>query len=132
MRLAILTIALGSILPSPILAQTVTTTRSEVVTVEAKATDVLSRNIIGLNIRNGQNETVGEIQDVLISQGAVGGYVVSVGGVLGVGERYVIVSPSSIQIVYSENDKTWSAAMDITKSALSNAQPFKYEGRWKK
>lgn len=117
---------------SPAIAQTVTTTRTEVVTVEAKPTDVLSRNIVGLSIINGQNETVGEIHDVLISQGTVGGYIVSVGGFLGVGERYVVVPPAAVQIAYSENDKKWSAKMDIVRSALRETTPFKYEGRWER
>lgn len=117
---------------SPAIAQTVTATRTETVTVEAKPTDVLSRNIVGLSILNGQNETVGEIQDVLISQGAVGGYIVSVGGFLGVGERYVVVPPSAVQLTYSENDKKWSARMDIVRSALRESTPFKYEGRWER
>ena len=54
------------------------------------------------------------------------------GGFLGIGERYVVVAPSAVKVVYSENDKKWSATMDTTKDALKAAPEFKYEGRWKR
>lgn len=124
-------VGLASLLSSPIYAQTVTAT-TETVTVDAKPTDVLSRNIIGLVIRNSQDEQVGEIQDILVSQGSITGYIVSVGGFLGIGERYVIVSPSALKVTYSENAKKWYANMEITRENLKNSSPFKYEGRWSK
>lgn len=100
--------------------------------VVAKPTDVLSYNLVGLNIHNGQDENIGEIKDLIISDGMLTGYIVSVGGFLGIGERYVIVSPASVEIVYNETDKKWSAKMDTTKDALNAAPEFKYEGRWGK
>jgi len=44
----------------------------------------------------------------------------------------VVVAPSAVKVVYSENDKKWSATMDTTKEALKAAPEFKYEGRWKR
>ncbi len=58
--------------------------------------------------------------------------ILSVGGFLGIGERYVVVTSAAVKIVYSENDKKWSATMDTTKDALKAAPEFKYEGRWSK
>lgn len=118
----------------PAIAQTATptttTTRTETY-VTAKPTDVLAKNLIGLNITNPRNETIGEIKDVLISSdGKLTGYIASVGGFLGLGERYVVVSPASVRVDYSENDKKWSAAMEATKDDLKAAPEFKYEGRW--
>jgi hypothetical protein len=100
--------------------------------VTAQPTDVLSTNLIGLNITNGSDEDVGEIKDVVISGDKLAGYIVSVGGFLGMGERYVVVSPSAIQVNYAEDDKKWSAKMDATKDQLKAAPEFKYEGRWKR
>jgi len=112
-------------------AQTATTTQTEVF-VTAKPTDVITNNILNLDIVNHSDETIGKIQDLVIQDGALAGYIVSVGGFLGVGERYVVVAPQNIEILYSENDKTWSAKMDTTKEALEKASEFKYEGRWAK
>ena len=53
---------------------------------------VLSYNLIGLNITDAQNNTVGEIKDIAIHNEKVVGYIVSVGGFLGMGEHYVAVS----------------------------------------
>ena len=110
-------------------AQTVVTTETFV---SAKPTDVLSYNLVGLNITSNANETIGEIKDLILSQGELSGYIVSVGGFLGMGERYVIVRPSSVKVSYTENDKKWHAVMNATKDQLKTAPEFKYEGRWKR
>jgi len=112
-------------------AQTATTATREVY-VKALPTDVLSSNLIGLNVQNNAKETVGEIKDLVVSNGALSGLILSVGGFLGIGERHVVVTPSAVNVVYSENDKKWSATMDTTKDALKAAPEFKYEGRWSK
>ncbi|KRE17571.1 photosystem reaction center subunit H [Bosea sp. Root483D1] len=112
-------------------AQTATTSTREVY-VKALPTDVLSSNLIGLNVHNNAKETVGEIKDLVVSGGNLSGLILSVGGFLGIGERYVVVTPSAVNVVYSENDKKWTATMDTTKDALKAAPEFKYEGRWSK
>ena len=112
-------------------AQTAETATSEVF-VTAQPTDVLSYNLVGLNITNSANETIGEIKDLILSNGALAGYIVSVGGFLGLGEHYVIVHPKAVQVTYLENDNKWTATMDASKEQLQSAPPFKYEGRWKK
>ena len=110
-------------------AQTVVTTETFV---SAKPTDVLSYNLVGLNITSNANETIGEIKDLILSQGELSGYIVSVGGFLGMGERYVIVRPSAVKVTYDDNEKKWHAVMDATKEQLKTAPEFKYEGRWKR
>ena len=110
-------------------AQTVVTTETFV---SAKPTDVLSYNLVGLNITSNANETIGEIKDLILSQGELSGYIVSVGGFLGMGERYVIVRPSAVKVTYDDNDKKWHAVMNATKDQLKTAPEFKYEGRWKR
>lgn len=111
-------------------APTATTTETYVA---AKPTDVLAHSLIGLNITNPNRDTIGEIEDLLISSdGKFSGYIVSVGGFLGMGQRYVVVAPSALQVNYSENDKKWSAVMEATKDNLKAAPEFKYEGKWAK
>lgn len=112
-------------------AQTATTATREVY-VKAQPTDVLSSNLVGLDVQNTAKENIGEIKDLVVSNGNLSGLILSVGGFLGIGERYVVVTPAAVKVVYSENDKKWSATMDTTKDALKAAPEFKYEGRWSK
>jgi len=115
-------------------AQTATMTEETEteVFVTAKPTDVLSYNLIGLSILNGDNTTIGEIKDLIISDGQLAGYIISVGGFLGVGEKYVVVSPEAVDITYFDDEKKWSAVMNSTKDEIQKAPEFKYEGRWAK
>ncbi|MDH7797253.1 MULTISPECIES: PRC-barrel domain-containing protein [unclassified Beijerinckia] len=98
----------------------------------AQPTDVLSYNLIGLNITNPAKETIGEIKDLIISDNQLKGYILSVGGFLGIGERYVAFTPKSVQVTYSESDNKWHAIMNATKDELKAAPEFKYQGRWKR
>ncbi len=140
MKKVLIALGVTTLLAGPAMAQTATSTDTKSAApatttdtfVTAQPTDMLSSKLIGLDITNGQKEDVGEIKDLVVSDGKLAGYVVSVGGFLGVGERYVVVAPSAIQINYSENDKEWTATMDATKDQLKSAPEFKYEGRWAK
>ena len=131
MRRILITLAATTLLAGAAIAQTAVTTTTETF-VKAKPTDVLSNNLIGLNVTNQANETIGEIKDLILSQGDLSGYIVSVGGFLGLGERYVIVRPSAVKVSYTENDNKWHAVMNATKDQLKTAPEFKYEGRWKR
>lgn len=112
-------------------AQAATSATREIY-VKPQPTDVLSSNLIGLNVQNSTKETVGEIEDLVVSNGILSGLVLSVGDFLGIGERHVLVTPAAMNVVYSENDKKWSATMDTTKDALKAAPEFTYEGSWSK
>ena len=71
------------------------------------------------------------IKDVVFdSSKAVKGYVLSVGGFLGMGEHYVAVDADSVKVKYDMNDKKWHANMNASKDELKNAPEFKYEGEW--
>src|SRR3954464_7882229 len=50
----------------------------------------LSYNLVGLNVVDGSNSNVGEIKDLVMENGRLVDYVLSVGGFLGVGQRYVV------------------------------------------
>jgi hypothetical protein len=56
-------------------------------------------------------------------------YIVSVGGILGMGEHYVAVNPSAVKVSYNDSDKKWHAAMSATTDQLKAAPEFKYTGR---
>ncbi|GJE55710.1 MULTISPECIES: PRC-barrel domain-containing protein [Methylobacterium] len=92
---------------------------------------VLSYNLIGLNVVDGTNSNVGEIKDLTIEHGKLSGFILSVGGFLGLGERYVSVDPTSVGLTYDESAKKWVASINATKEALKAAPEFKYEGKFK-
>ncbi len=94
-------------------------------------TAMLTSNIVGLAIYNSQNDDIGKIQDVVVdSAKTVQGYILSVGGFLGMGTHYVAVNPSSVSITYDSNAKTWRAAINATKDQLKAAPEFQYAGKW--
>ena len=93
---------------------------------------VLSYNLIGLNVTDAQNNTVGEIKDLAINHDKLVGYIVSVGGFLGMGEHYVAVSPSSIAIGYDADAKKWKAVIGASKDQLKAAPEFMYDGKFKR
>lgn len=131
MRRILIALAATTMIAGAASAQTAVTTTQEVF-VKAQPTDVLSDNLIGLNVTNEANETIGEIKDLILSQGQLSGYILSVGGFLGLGERYVIVRPSAVKVTYDENGKKWHAVMNASKDQLKTAPEFKYEGRWER
>jgi sporulation protein YlmC with PRC-barrel domain len=99
--------------------------------IKVKADDMLTSNVVGLDIYNGQNNNIGKIQDVVFDKAdKVTGYILSVGGFLGMGTHYVAVDPGAVSITYDANNKTWRASMNATKDQLKSAPEFKYGGQW--
>ena len=93
---------------------------------------VLSYNLVGLNVTDAQNNTVGEIKDLVIEHGKLAGYILSVGGFLGMGEHYVAVAPESVALGYDESAKKWKAIIGADKDKLKAAPEFKYDGKFKR
>jgi hypothetical protein len=130
MRRTILAATLILSLPAMALAQaTAPNPKVQPATVPSGA--VLSYDVIGLKLTNGANENVGEIKDLVMDNGHLDGYIVSVGGFLGMGERYIDVTPSSIGISYDSTKKEWKGVINATKDELKSAPEFKYEGKFK-
>ena len=99
--------------------------------IQVQSTDMLSSNVVGLDIYNGQNDKIGKIQDIAFDASKqVNGYILSVGGFLGMGTRYVAVNPNSLMVSYDDQNKVWKATMNATKDQLKSAPEFKYGGQW--
>ncbi len=99
--------------------------------VTLQRTDMLSSNIVGLDVYDSANQNVGTIKDIAFdSSKAVKGYILSVGGVLGMGSHYVAVDIGSVKVKYDPADKKWHANMDATRDQVKAAPEFKYEGEW--
>ena len=99
--------------------------------IQVQNTDMLSSNVVGLDIYNGQNNDIGKIQDIAFnSSKQVTGYILSVGGFLGMGTHYVAVNPGAVMVAYDAQNKVWKATMNATKDQLKSAPEFKYGGQW--
>ena len=55
------------------------------------------------------------------------GYIVSVGGFLGMGDHYVVVRPSAIS--FNAKDNKWHATMNVNAAQLKAAPEHKYSGK---
>jgi hypothetical protein len=94
--------------------------------------DRLASRLVGLNIQNAADENIGEIYDIILTDaGAVKAYIVSVGGFLGVGTKYVAIDPKAMTLT-RQDEKTWKATMNANKDQLKAAPEYKYESEWRK
>ena len=75
--------------------------------IQVQSGDMLTSNIVGLDIYNSQNNDIGKIQDVAFdSSKKVTGYILSVGGFLGMGTHYVAVNPDALMVNYDAQNKS--------------------------
>lgn len=109
-----------------------TTTKRSYERQQAGNTDRLGRtskvsDLIGMEIRNQQNEKVGKVEDVLVDlqAGRVVQVVISSGGFLGLGDELSVVPPSALRS--GTEDKV--LMLDVNKETLAKAPHFK-RGEW--
>jgi sporulation protein YlmC with PRC-barrel domain len=99
--------------------------------IQLQSSDMLSSNLVGLVVYDGQRNDLGKIKDVAFDTSKkVTADIVAVGGVLGMGTRYVAVSPDAISVSHDANNKAWRVSMSATKDELKTAPEFKYTGQW--
>lgn len=111
--------------------RTVETTTAKVTFYAVQPTDMPLSNLYDLDVYNQQNEDIGEIEDVIVDDGKrIKAIVLSVGGFLGIGERYVAVDPSSI--VITRQGDNMRAVVNSTREELRNAPEFKFEGNMRR
>ncbi len=55
------------------------------------AQDELSSNVVGLDVYNEDSEIIGTIKDIALDASGLCGYIVSVGGFLGIGVPFVVL-----------------------------------------
>lgn len=82
-----------------------------------------TRKLIGRNIQNAENETIGEIKSIYIDKsGKVDSVIVGVGGFLGVGDREVRIAWSDLKI----SDNGEKVMVNMSKDALKAKPEYKY------
>ena len=98
------TILATALLSSGALAQTTTPPAAKdtpaAAEVKAKGAHWRSSKLIGVNVYNEQNEKLGDVNEIILDpSGKVMGYVIGVGGFLGMGEHDILVEPAKIKFV---------------------------------
>ena len=101
-------------------------TRSGGMFTSLPARDELSSKVVGLDVYNNANQNIGTIKDVAYNGTSVNGYILGVGGFLGMGDHYVAVRPSAVKLSYDAKDKKWHASMDANADQLKAAPEYKY------
>lgn len=92
-------------------------------------TDMRMSQLIGSDVRNLENDNVGEIEDVIFDNNRnLRAVIVSVGGFLGIGERHIAIDPSSM-VVSRNEDGDVQAVMNTTRDDLRNAPEFRFDER---
>lgn len=92
--------------------------------------DELGSKVVGLDVYNHDNKNIGTIKDIAIGDnGQVNGYILSVGGFLGIGDHYVAVRPSAIDLNYNSSDNKWHAKMDANAGQLKSAPEYSYPSK---
>ena len=92
-------------------------------TVQDDAQILASDEVIGTQVRNINDEEVGSIADLVMDQDhKLAGVVLSVGGFLGIGEKWVAVPVEQIELPQGDQPARLLAA--VTEEQLANAPDF--------
>jgi PRC-barrel domain len=87
------------------------------------ATGYRVSKVVGSTVVNDANETVGTVDDLIVTPTATTPFaILSVGGFLGLGTKYVIVPFTSLQV----KDKTHMILPGATKDSLKELPEYKY------
>ncbi len=110
--------------PTP--APTTTTAQAGGYLTEQSADQISARTYMGQSVYNGQNESIGSINDlILMKQGGVVAAVVGVGGFLGMGQKSVAVPFEKITATQNAEDGTVKLTTVETADTLKSAPEFK-------
>ena len=93
------------------------------------ASDEVSSKVVGLDVYNNYHQDIGMIKDVAYNGTSVSGYILGVGGFLGMGDHYVAVRPSAVKLSYDAKDSKWHATMDANAGQLKSAPEYKYPSK---
>ena len=91
------------------------------------AQDELGSNVVGLDVYNKDKQNIGTIKDIALDASGLNGYIVGVGGYLGMGDHYVVVRPSAIS--FNAKDNKWHATMNANADQLRAAPEYKYSSK---
>lgn len=92
----------------------------------ANSADFRASKIMGQSVYNLNNESIGEVNDIIVNDGkTIKAIVVGVGGFLGIGERNVAIDPASI-VLSEQTDGSARMVVNTTRDDLKNAPAFNF------
>lgn len=92
---------------------------------EQSATQISANDFIGASVYTGQDESIGDINDLILEQdGRVVAAIIGVGGFLGIGEKDVALPMSKITVTHDENNDVRLTTMETAES-LEAAPAFR-------
>ncbi|MDQ0444036.1 PRC-barrel domain-containing protein [Methylobacterium persicinum] len=88
-----------------------------------KPATFLASKMIGVEVRNTAGDSVGKIDDLLVTDGGtLKAVVIDVGGFLGIGSKRIAVEPNAV--VLRPGGDRFSAILEMGKDTISAAQAF--------
>ena len=89
----------------------------------------LASKFKGTDVLGSDDQKIGDVSDILFDKsGNIQAYVISVGGLLGMGAKEVALAPTSFTTVPGQNGAADKLKVSMTKDELNNAQNFaRYE-----
>ena len=111
-----------SAVPAVVIAQGTTQTVAAV-DVKALASGLRSSKVVGSSVVNENKETIGKVDDLIITRDQKVYAVISVGGFLGIGSKLVAVDYDALQ---PTTDNSGFVLAGATKDSLTSQPEFKY------
>jgi hypothetical protein len=88
---------------------------------ETPDTFLARQDLVGADVRNAQNEDIGNVEDIVVDKnGRIKGVVVGVGGFLGIGEKHVALAWDELQMRQPE---ARSGSPDAPTGMTASRQP---------
>lgn len=84
---------------------------------------IKASSFVGAEVMNSQNDSIGEVEEVLIGNRGQTQALLSVGGFLGVGERHVLVDWKDLKIAHQ--DESVRVTVDMSKDQLLKLPAYK-------
>jgi len=91
------------------------------------ANTILARYLVGQTVLAPDKTKIGSISDLILSKDAktVEGFVIGVGGFLGIGEKSVAMKLDRLQMTQDTKSGGLQLTMDVRKDELANTPSFK-------
>ena len=104
------------------------TSQSDEAVTTMPAERVLASKLLNESVRNKANESIGDINDVVIDKsGKVASVIVGVGGFLGLGEKDVALSFDQLSFA-TDDDGDLTVTTEATKESLQSAPAYEKPG----
>ena len=101
-------------------------TKPNMETTPANEAQFEASQLIGMEVVGADDETIGEVGDVLVNEGGkIDAFIIDVGGFLGMNEKPVAVSMKDLQFARAEGSKDWTEIKTgLTKETLESQEAY--------